>query len=209
MEKHEILELIFNHFRTAGIVKNQQEFADHLGINRTTLSMALNGVERCMTDRLLNKAAQLYEDTFGCPIGQAPVGAMPVQKGELLVIPTGARGGTIGDFAASVKEYDCERIVSPIKGADFAIQVTGDSMAPDYPNGSIVIIKKVDASQFIEWGKVYVLDTPNGAVVKRILTTDDADKVACESINPAFPTFEVNKSFITGWYRVLMLLALK
>jgi len=209
MERKEILALIFNHFRTAGMVKTQGDFAKMLGITRESLCAALAGKERYMTDGLMYRAAALYEDTFGCPLGQAPVGAIPMQKDELLVIPTGARGGTIGDFAASVKEYDCERIISPIKGADFAIQVTGDSMAPEYPNGSKIIIKKVDAEQFIEWGKVYVLDTPNGAVVKRIMTTADADKVACESINLAFPTFEVNKSFITGWYRVLMMLALK
>jgi phage repressor protein C with HTH and peptisase S24 domain len=52
----------------------------------------------------------------------------------VLVIPTGARAGTLADFSTSVAQYDCERMVTPIKGADFAIQVTGDSMSPEYPS---------------------------------------------------------------------------
>ena len=124
------------------------------------------------------------------------------------MIPYGARGGTIGDFLDGIHDYDCERITSPIKGADYAMEVTGDSMAPEYPSGSRVLIKKINPV-FIEWGEVYVLDTPNGAVIKRIRKTEDPDVVECVSINPAYQSYTIPGSFVRGWYRVLMVMALK
>ncbi|MDR0660069.1 MAG: hypothetical protein LBG19_04550 [Prevotellaceae bacterium] len=44
------------------------------------------------------------------------------------LLPISAQGGSLNDFIVSVKDRDCERIVSPIKGADFAMTVAGDSM---------------------------------------------------------------------------------
>ena len=41
--------------------------------------------------------------------------AEPVQMIPLL--PISAQGGTLNDFVVSVKEGDCERVVSPIRGA--------------------------------------------------------------------------------------------
>lgn len=127
----------------------------------------------------------------------------------LLVIPTGARAGTLGDFEESVSEYECERIVSPVRGADYAMLITGDSMSPEYPSGAQIIIKKVNEQAFIEWGKVYVLDTDNGAIVKQVRKTSDPEVVECVSLNPAYQPFEVPVKYIRGWYRVLMVLSLK
>lgn len=72
-----------------------------------------------------------------------------------------------------MKGSDCERVISPIKGADFAITVAGDSMAPEYPEGAKILIKKINEEAFIEWGKVYVLDTCNGTVVKKLMPSDN------------------------------------
>ena len=49
------------------------------------------------------------------------------------LLPIAAQGGSLNDFVVSVKDSDCEKVVSPIKGAQFAMPVSGDSMAPEYP----------------------------------------------------------------------------
>ena len=125
------------------------------------------------------------------------------------MLPISAQGGAFNDFVVSVQESECERIVSPIKGADFAINIQGDSMAPEYPSGSQVLIKRINERAFIEWGKTYVLDTCNGSVVKNLYPSDDPNKVICKSINPDFPPFEVSLSDVYGVYKVLMCMALK
>lgn len=126
------------------------------------------------------------------------------------LLPISAQAGTLNDFIVSVKDNDTERIISPIKGADFAITVTGDSMAPEYPNGSQILIKKINENSFIVWGNVYVLDTCNGTVIKKIFPTDTPDRVMCISINSEYPSFEVSlKNDVYGVYRVLLCMSLK
>lgn len=127
------------------------------------------------------------------------------------MIPTSAHGGSLSDFVISVKPSECEKVISPIKGADFAIPVTGDSMAPEYPNGSQVHIKKINERAFIEWGKVYVLDTCNGVVIKRLVPADEEGYIRCVSINPQpiYAPFNVAMSDIYGIYRVMLCLSIK
>lgn len=125
------------------------------------------------------------------------------------LLPVFAQGGSLNDFVVSVKENDCEKIISPIKGADYAITVSGDSMSPEYPSGSQILIKRINERAFIDWGRVYVLDTCNGTVIKKLFPSEDPDKVICKSINPEYPLFEVSFADIFGVYRVLMCMSVK
>lgn len=127
------------------------------------------------------------------------------------LLPLAAQGGTLNDFVMSIKVAECERVVTPIRGVDFVMTVTGDSMAPDYPNGAQVLIKKVDERAFIEWGRVYVLDTCNGSVIKEVRKGDDDDSVQCYSLNPdpKYQPFTVRFADVYGMYRVLMCMSLK
>lgn len=129
----------------------------------------------------------------------------------VLLLPMYAHGGTLNDFVTYAKENDCEKVISPIVGVDFAIQVSGDSMAPEYPNGSRVFIKRINEKAFIEWGKTYVLDTCNGIVVKRIVPSDQEGFIRCISINPnpIYAPFDVSLSDVFGMYKVLLCMAVK
>lgn len=203
MEKIDIVKNAFEFLRFRGVVKTQREFADLIGYNAGNLSRAMNGNEAYLTDNLISKvqaAVKYYDDK---PTNEE------IDQEMVLVIPTGARAGTLADFATSISAYDCERMVTPIKGADYAIQVTGDSMSPEYPSGSMILIKRINEKAFIEWGKTYVLDTENGAVIKTIRRTDNPDVIECVSLNPAYQPFTMETKYINGWYRVLMVLALK
>lgn len=83
-------------------------------------------------------------------------------------------------------------------------------MAPEFPSGSIVFVKKIDELAFIEWGKVYILDTTNGVVIK-YLAPGETDSIKCIPANPApmFAPFFVKKKDILGVFKVLACLALK
>ena len=201
--KREYLNRIFRTASLRGMCKSQREFATLLGVNEKAFSSALNGNERYLTDNLVTKVRIFAkENELDGPVVNEP-------EESVLVIPYEARGGTIGDFVDGVKEFDCEKIVSPIKGADYAMEVTGDSMSPEFPSGSRVLIKKIDPEQFIPWGETFVLDTPNGAVIKKVRRASDPSLVECVSINPAYQSYTVPRDFIRGWYRVLMVMALK
>ena len=54
---------------------------------------------------------------------------------ETWLLPQTTHGGSLTNMPADgVLMQNCERIISPIKGVDFAITVYGDSMAPEYPS---------------------------------------------------------------------------
>lgn len=202
-EKIDYIVGSFNTLRLQGIVKTQGDFATMLGISERSLSAAKNGKDGYLTDSLISRIKTLMERLQDGDVDTS------AKKGTIPVIPTEAVAGTLGEFADSIHLYECERMISPIKGADYAIKVHGDSMSPEYPSESIVLIKKVDEKAFLEWGKVYVLDTVNGAVIKKIRKTENDNEVECVSINPNYQPFRINYSFIHGWYRVLMVLSLK
>lgn len=128
------------------------------------------------------------------------------------LLPMSAMGGSLTGFAVpGTTLKDCEAIISPIEDIDFAITVYGESMAPEYPSGSRILIKKINPDIFIDWGKVYVLDTPNGVVVKEIHQSSKEGYISCHSINPdpKFKPFDVLMDEVFGMYRVLMCLSAK
>lgn len=127
------------------------------------------------------------------------------------LLPISARGGTLNDFVVSVKDYECEKVVSPVRDAELAVYVSGDSMSPEYPNGSQVYVKRINEKAFIEWGRVYMLDTCNGVVIKKIIPSDRENCITCLSINtaPEYAPFDVSLSDVYGIYRVLFCLAMK
>lgn len=185
---------------------NQSQLAERLGFGKSYLSDIMAG-RKPLTDSIRTKMEALAGEL--CTQTENEDEIAQVSNGTILVIPTGARAGTLADFCQSVTEWDCERIVSPVRGADFAMQVTGDSMSPEYPNGCQIIVKRIDEDAFVEWGKVYVLDTDNGPVIKQVRRTDDPQVVECVSLNPAYQSFTVPTRYIHGWYRVVLVMALK
>lgn len=182
------------------IVSTKKEFADYLGITYSNLVQAMNGNERFLTTNFVNNVEQMV---------YLKEQENQVRAYQVPLLPIEARGGSLVEYSEGVQSYQCEMVASPIKGATFAIQVTGESMSPDYPNGSHVLIQKVSADVFISWGCVYVLDTLNGIVIKEVYPTDDDEVIECRSINPKYAPFKVRKEYILGWYRVLMCMSLK
>lgn len=202
-EKLRRFEESFAILRARGIIKTQGDLANLIGVSNKSISAAKNGNETYLTESLLSKieAAVNYHT--------APMTDEEIEREMIPVLPTDARAGTLAEFADSVEAFNCERMVSPIRGADFAMQVTGDSMSPEYPSGSVIICKRINEKAFIEWGKVFVLDTPNGAVIKSVRRTDEDSIIECVSLNPAYQPFRIDTQYINGWYRVLMVLSLK
>lgn len=128
------------------------------------------------------------------------------------LLPQTAHGGSLTNIPADgTFLQNCERIVSPIKGVDFAINIYGESMSPEYPSGSRVLIKKINPDIFIDWGRVYVLDTSNGVIIKEIRKCQKEGFITCHSINtdPKYADFDVPLKEIYGMYRVLMCLSAK
>lgn len=108
-------------------------------------------------------------------------------------IPATAAAGSLSGDVASVTLRDCEQlpIISQFPAYDFTIIIKGDSMKPKYESGDEIACRRILNPSFIQWGKVHVLDTAQGIVVKKVY--DDGDSIKCVSINPEYPPFSVPK----------------
>lgn len=199
-----------------GLAENERALAQRLGYTKSSFSQIING-KVPLSEKFLTKLRALDKNINDVWI-RTGYGDMFVDdpefgkdEGTQLVplFPVSAQGGTLNDFVISVKESDCEKITSPIKGVDYAMSVSGDSMAPEYPSGAHILIKKINEKAFIDWGRVYVLDTCNGTVIKQLFPSENPDMVICKSINPDYPPFEVSFADVYGVYRVLMCMSLK
>lgn len=119
----------------------------------------------------------------------------------LPLIPIEAIAGVpAGDFQG-VRFSDCEQYRIPdfeAKGAEFLIRVSGSSMYPKYSNGDILACKKIDQILFIQWGKVYVVDSSQGSLVKRLFEDkENQENLICVSDNKEnYPPFSIPKSDI-------------
>jgi phage repressor protein C with HTH and peptisase S24 domain len=83
------------------------------------------------------------------------------------------------------------------KDAEFLIPVKGSSMWPKYSSGDIVACKKLPLNDlFFQWNKVYVLDTAQGALIKRIKKGSDNDHILIVSENTNYEPFELHKTQI-------------
>lgn len=118
-------------------------------------------------------------------------------------IPYDAAAGSLTDMVDGVTECECERvpIVPAFPRYDFTIRVTGRSMEPYYFSGDEVACLRINESQFIQWGRVHVLDTTQGVVIKRIY--ENGDSIRCASFNPEYPDFNVPKEDIRSYNLVV------
>ncbi len=118
-------------------------------------------------------------------------------KEGIPLIPFSAMAGALTG-EQSVLEYECERYVVPaFNGADFLMPVKGNSMMPTYISGDIVACQRVPMSGlFFQWNKPYVLDTAQGAIIKRIKPGSDKQHVLIVSDNPQYDPFELTYSEI-------------
>lgn len=190
----------------------QNVFERKVGIANGYISHSKGSIGSKIVDKIASACPNLNAEWLMTGIGEMLKGGEPedaTQADTVPLLPLSAQGGTLTDFVESVHAIDCERILSPIRGADFAMVIAGDSMAPEYPSGARILMKRINHEAFIEWGKVYVLDTCNGSIIKAVLPSDDPMKVRCVSVNPDFPPFEVNFCDIFGIYRVLLCMAVK
>ena len=216
MEKK--IERFDKYMKTKGL--NDNKVTNSLGLSIGTLGKSRKE-NRDLSERNIEKILNFYTDLNrtwlltgeGSMFTTKPslAGFNELEYTRVPLLPISAQGGSLNDFVVSVSLQDCEKIISPINGADIAITISGDSMADEYPNGSIVLAKRINERAFIDWGKVYVLDTCNGVVVKTLTPSEKENYVRCVSINPApiYAPFEVALNDIYGVYRVMLCMAKK
>ena len=178
-----------------------------LSISRTTLSSIISGKMVMPGYDVIRKIAEISSPRISLEwliSGDGQMLLPPSANETKPRIPMIVAAGFASDFSEGVKLYDCEQIpvITAFPAYDFTMIVKGNSMEPKYEGGDEIAIRKI--TDYIEWGKVYVLSTREGAVIKRLY--DAQDKYRCVSYNKEYPDFEINKTDVFGVYKVVGLI---
>ena len=190
---------------------NNSEFGRMFGVSNAYVASIRKSISPELLDKLKARFPELSTDWLLTGKGAMYDNAIQVEadNGNVFytyLLPMSAVAGSLTDFEGSATLHECEKIISPITGVDYAISVYGDSMYPDYPSGSMVLIKRIERGSYIAWGEVYLLDTVNGIILKELQPCEeDSERITCVSHNPSgtFKPFTVHDSEIRGIFRVL------
>ena len=212
MEQKDVIKRLSDYIEYDALT-NPSDFAKGANVDVSGFSKMLKG-KQTITVNTLKKVANAYGlnlkwlmDGVGdihAPGGSTTDFVANSSDETRLRIPMAVTAGLLTGFSDSIKSSDCEQmpIIKAFPPYDCTMIVKGDSMEPKFEGGDEIAIRKV--CDVIEWGKTYVLDTRDGAILKRLY--DDGDKFKCVSFNPEYPDFEVNKDDVFGVYKVVGLL---
>ncbi len=118
--------------------------------------------------------------------------AEPASIGGIPLIPIEAMAGVLSGNSTQVMERECEHYNIPMfKGAEFLIRISGDSMQPKYYSGDIVACKRLPLDTFFQWNRVYVVDSEQGVIIKRVRRGSDDRHIVFVSDNAAYEPFEL------------------
>lgn len=225
-EKSPIKQKILLYLKFKGI--SDYEFYKNSGITRGILTQN-NGISEDNLARFLAYAPDVNKEWLLTGEGKMIIddnacdGDVPESgKGEIIVahhtynkegiplIPYSAMAGALSG-EINVLEYECERYIIPaFNGADFLMSIKGNSMIPTYVSGDIVACHRVPKSGlFFQWNKTYVLDTSQGAIIKRIKPGSDPKHVLIVSDNKDYDPYELRYEDIYAVALVIGLIRLE
>lgn len=199
--------------------RNQAGFAKLLDVEASTLSRVLSG-RQAITDAFINKVVvnmgvskDWLANGRGVPFAKAD-GADILTKDEISVaISTNPKGAVVYDIDATAgclplsRSFTTDRIIGyldlPYLNPEYpVVRVSGDSMAPRIPSGSLISIRQV-SPEMIMWGAIYLVELEDYRLVKYVRrNTADPDKIVLHSENPAFEDMDIQRDSVVKLFLV-------
>ena len=106
------------------------------------------------------------------------------------------------DVLDAGREAPSSYISLPGKSADFFFPVSGTSMEPEINDGDIVGVKRVNRSEGIIHGDVYMLVTNDNRMIKRCYhDNNDPNLIWC--VSPNYPSFPIHKNDVCALFKVV------
>lgn len=211
MEKSENLTKLqqaFEYLKDNGIVHTQQDIADKLGIQKSSMTKIFKGDPKRLTPGFLRRFAAAYKDYIreewllegSGEMAQPDPSARPFLDVSL-------SAGFLDGISEGVFTAPLVTPGSLFPDYDFSMRVSGDSMAPDYQSGDILLCRRITDrwADLIE--EILIFDTKEGAVLKQLLSLSP-EEALLHSLNPAYPDYPLPLSSILGCARPVALIRL-
>ena len=189
----------FSQIITALFNGNKSAFASAIGVTPSVVDNIVGKRQGKPSFDVVEKVSALAEINIDWLITgkgdmlKSSKGIKPTKDGTgIPLIPVEAMAGCFTG-SQTILLQECDHYVVPaFKNADFLIYVRGDSMQPRYFSGDMVACKMLSPTDlFFQWGKVYVLDTDQGALIKKVEQGTDDETITLVSENENYKPFQI------------------
>ena len=190
----EQIKAAYNRVKTKFPEYNQGQLAELIGVNRSTLSSALNGNEKYGSEKMLRRMLELVDG--------------PAYPGERQRVPFFDMDVTAGIVEAYTDTEAPAYTINfaPVNDCTAALPVYGESMEPGIRSGDIVFVRELHNRATLPWGEIYLVVTDetcdNLRTIKRVYPHPDGQHYILRADNPTYkgdtiiPVSSVLKIFI-------------
>ena len=190
----EQIRAAYNRVKTKFPDYNQGQLAELIGVNRSTLSSALNGNDKYGSEKMLRRMLELVDGpSFPGERQRVPFYDMDVTAGIVEAYPDTETPAYSINFA-------------PVNDCTAALPVYGESMEPGIRSGDIVFVRELHNRTTLQWGEIYLVVTDetcdNMRTIKRVYPHPDGQHYILRADNPTYrgdtviPIASVLKIFI-------------
>ena len=190
----EQIRAAYNRVKTKFPDYNQGQLAELIGVNRSTLSSALNGNDKYGSEKMLRRMLELVDGpAFPGERQRVPFYDMDVTAGIVEAYPDTETPAYSINFA-------------PVNDCTAALPVYGESMEPGIRSGDIVFVRELHNRTTLQWGEIYLVVTDetcdNLRTIKRVYPHPDGQHYILRADNPTYrgdtviPIASVLKIFI-------------
>lgn len=175
------------------------EFGRRIGVSPAYITSMRKSIQPDKVERIKEEFPDLDIDWLLTGIKDSPPQVVAVTRPR---IPYDVAAG-YNEALDGVALAQCEQVpvVPMFPNYTFTMRVTGESMQPYINPGDEVACLKIEESSFLQWGRIHVLFTSQGVIVKRIF--DEGDGIRCVSINDTYPDFVIPKKEIYSYNLVI------
>lgn len=231
-EKIKRIEAVYYGLRTKGIVTTWTDFAEKVGVTKSTISAAKNGNEKALTDSLMKKIEAFVDSVesphitinngYGRNISNniATGGSTINTATEPQIIITEDSQGLVPvipqklykDPETSVLEYleEGHKDIQMAQAIDQFGAITcykfcnSDAMYPDIRPGDLLALRAVDRDAPIVNGETYVLDVWGVGLMMRIVDDiSDAEVLLTAKNDGKYGAMKLKKDKIVTLFRII------
>lgn len=180
----------YDKLRAVGLIHTQSQFAEALGKTRSQVSAAFNDAPKRCTLGLMKTICRAFPDVINENYMMTGEGSIDVPPRSVRPHFTARASAGFMDGISVGETGEPRTVVPELAEYDFTIQVQGDSMLPLIEDGDILACRILEDRTYIPTGRICVLDTIDGAIVKKVINISDAN-ILLHSENPIYPDFDL------------------
>ena len=216
MERSDRIKTAYEYLRFKQVVSNQDDIARKMNRKRQSVSSALSGNDKYLTDKFIRHFCEVFSviNYDWLLTGEGVMLTTDDNITHAIVMKEESKGSVpfYGDLPVSAGQQDLATMLENQKPTGWinlpgmpasigAFPVIGCSMEPDIKPRDFISIAQIDRWEAVDPDKIYMIITNDDRMIKHLAVDEESDEFLW-CLSPNYPKFKVYKSDIRIIYRV-------